>query len=96
MRELLSPARGRGLDVRRFIGQGGSLFLIADQQQAAEAVPVLTALAEHFLRTAQDMANDYRRGGSTRQSPWCSTSWPTAPRSHGWLRSSPTPRDEES
>ena len=39
-----------GLDVRRFIGQGGSLFLIADQQQAAEAVPVLTALAEHFLR----------------------------------------------
>ncbi|WP_344022040.1 type IV secretory system conjugative DNA transfer family protein [Pseudonocardia kongjuensis] len=59
VRDLLSPARGRGLDVRRFIGQGGSLFLIADQQQAAEAVPVLTALAEHFLRTAQDMAMDY-------------------------------------
>lgn len=59
VRELMSPQRGRGLDVRRFIGQGGSLFLIADQQQAAEAVPVLTALAEHFLRTAQDMAMDY-------------------------------------
>lgn len=59
VRDLLSPAHGRGLDVRRFIGQGGSLFLIADQQQAAEAVPVLTALAEHFLRTAQDMAMDY-------------------------------------
>lgn len=59
VREMISPARGRGLDVRRFIAQGGSLFLIADQQQAAEAVPVLTALAEHWLRTAQDMAMDY-------------------------------------
>lgn len=59
LRELLSPPHGRGLDVRRFIGQGGSLFLIADQQQAAEAVPVLTALAEHWLRTAQEMALDY-------------------------------------
>lgn len=59
LREMLSPPRGRGLDVRRFIGQGGSLFLIADQQQAAEAVPVLTALAEHWLRTAQEMALDY-------------------------------------
>lgn len=59
VREMISPARGRGLDVRRFIAQGGSLFLIADHQQAAEAVPVLTALAEHWLRTAQDMAMDY-------------------------------------
>ncbi|MFP5070913.1 type IV secretory system conjugative DNA transfer family protein [Pseudonocardia nantongensis] len=59
LREMLSPPRGRGLDVRRFIGQGGSLFLIADQQQAAEAVPVLTALAEHWMRTAQEMALDF-------------------------------------
>lgn len=59
LREMLSPPPGRGLDVRRFIGQGGSLFLIADQQQAAEAVPVLTALAEHWMRTAQEMALDY-------------------------------------
>lgn len=59
LREMLDPPRGRGLDVRRFIGQGGSLFLIADQQQAAEAVPVLTALAEHWMRTAQQMALDY-------------------------------------
>ncbi len=59
VRELISPAHGHGLDVRRFIAQGGSLFLIADQQQAAEAVPVLTALAEHWLRTAQEMAMDF-------------------------------------
>ncbi|MBP2371985.1 type IV secretory system conjugative DNA transfer family protein [Pseudonocardia parietis] len=59
LRQMLSPPRGRGLDVRRFIAQGGSLFLIADQQQAAEAVPVLTALAEHWMRTAQEMALDY-------------------------------------
>lgn len=59
LRELCSPQPGRGLDVRRFIGQGGSLFIIADQQQAGEAVPVLTALAEHWLRTAQDLALDF-------------------------------------
>ncbi len=59
VRKLISPAHGHGLDVRRFIAQGGSLFLIADQQQAAEAVPVLTALAEHWLRTAQEMAMDF-------------------------------------
>ncbi|MBC3189533.1 TraM recognition domain-containing protein [Pseudonocardia sp. C8] len=59
LREMCSPPRGGGLDVRRFIAQGGSLFLVADQQQAAEAVPVLTALAEHWLRTAQEVALDY-------------------------------------
>lgn len=59
LRDMCSPSPGRGLNVRRLIGQGGSLFLIADQQQAAEAVPVLTALAEHWMRTAQEMALDY-------------------------------------
>lgn len=59
VRQLLSPPPGGGLDVRAFIAQGGSLFLTADQQHAADAVPVLTALVEHWLRTAQDLALDY-------------------------------------
>lgn len=59
VQQLCNPAPGQGLDVARFIRQGGSLFIVADQQQAAEAVPVLTTLAEHWLRTAQDLALDY-------------------------------------
>ena len=57
--ELCSPRPGRGFDARAHIAQGGSLFLIAGQHQAAHAVPVLTALAEHWLATAQQMALEY-------------------------------------
>jgi transcriptional regulator with XRE-family HTH domain len=37
----------------------GSLYLIAGQHQAAQAAPLLTALVEHWLTTAQDMALDF-------------------------------------
>jgi hypothetical protein len=57
--DLCSPRPGHGFDAARHITQNGSLFLIAGQHQAAHAVPILTALAEHWLTTAQQMALQY-------------------------------------
>ncbi|GAA2678800.1 MULTISPECIES: type IV secretory system conjugative DNA transfer family protein [Actinosynnema] len=56
IRRLCSPAPGNDLDVRTLIAQHGSLYLIAGQHQAAQAAPILTALVEHWLTTAQEMA----------------------------------------
>jgi len=53
---LCSPPPGAGLDATRFIREKGSLFLVAGQHQAAQVVPLLTALADHWLTTAQDLA----------------------------------------
>lgn len=59
LRHLCSPSPGEAFDARHHIGHQGSLFLIAGQHQAAQAAPFLTALAEHWLTTAQEMALDY-------------------------------------
>jgi type IV secretory pathway TraG/TraD family ATPase VirD4 len=56
---LCTPTRGHGFDARSHIGQQGSLFLIAGQHQARQVAPLLTALAEHWLTTAQEMALAY-------------------------------------
>lgn len=56
LRELCSPAPGQDLDLRELIAEGGSLYLVAGQREAAGAVPVLTALAEEWLNTAREMA----------------------------------------
>jgi len=56
LRELCSPSAGDGFDARRHIDDAGSLFVVAGQHHAAHAVPVLTALAEDWLTTAQQMA----------------------------------------
>jgi type IV secretory pathway TraG/TraD family ATPase VirD4 len=56
---LCTPRPEQGFDARTHIRQGGSLFLIAGQHQAAHAVPILTALTEHWLTTAQQMALEY-------------------------------------
>ena len=56
---LCTPAPGRGFDARSHIGAQGSLFLIAGQHQAAQVAPLLTALAEYWLTTAQEMALSY-------------------------------------
>jgi type IV secretory pathway TraG/TraD family ATPase VirD4 len=56
---LCSPPRGHGFDARSHIGNQGSLFLIAGQHQARQVAPLLTALAEHWLTTAQEMALAY-------------------------------------
>jgi type IV secretory pathway TraG/TraD family ATPase VirD4 len=44
IRQLCSPAPGQEFDVRAFIAQHGSLYLIAGQHQSAQAAPILTAL----------------------------------------------------
>ncbi|WNV83157.1 TraM recognition domain-containing protein [Umezawaea sp. Da 62-37] len=56
IRRLCSPAPGNDFDARAMIAQHGSLYLIAGQHHSAQAAPILTALVEHWLTTAQEMA----------------------------------------
>lgn len=59
LRELCTPRSDDGFDAKTFIAEQGSLFLVAGQHQAAMAAPLLTALVEHWMTTAQEMALDY-------------------------------------
>ena len=59
LRELCLPTPGEAFDVREFVRRRGSLYLVAGQHQAAMAAPLLTALVEHWLTTAQEMAMEY-------------------------------------
>jgi type IV secretory pathway TraG/TraD family ATPase VirD4 len=54
--ELCSPPPGESFEARAFITQHGSLFLIAGENQAGAATPILTALAEYWIETAREMA----------------------------------------
>jgi hypothetical protein len=56
VRALVEPAPGCGLDVAGMIARGGSVFLIAGEHQAAHAAPLLTALAEQWIATGQELA----------------------------------------
>lgn len=56
---LCSPGPGEGFDAASFIADQGTLFLVAGQHQAAQVAPLLTALVEHWLSTAQDLALTY-------------------------------------
>jgi type IV secretory pathway TraG/TraD family ATPase VirD4 len=56
IRALSTPRAGHGFDAADFIARRGSLYLIAGQHQAAQAAPILTALVEHWLTTAQEAA----------------------------------------
>lgn len=56
LRWLCSPGPGESFDAAEFIAAGGSLYLIAGQEQAAQAAPILTALVDHWLSTAREMA----------------------------------------
>lgn len=56
---LCCPRPGHGFDARSHIGNQGSLFLVAGQHQALQVAPLLTALAEYWLTTAQEMALTY-------------------------------------
>jgi type IV secretory pathway TraG/TraD family ATPase VirD4 len=56
IRRMCSPTPGTGFDARSFLAAHGSLFLIAGQRQAAQAAPILTALAEYWIDTARDLA----------------------------------------
>jgi type IV secretory pathway TraG/TraD family ATPase VirD4 len=59
LRELCTPGPDDAFDAKTFIAEQGSLYLIAGQHQAAMAAPLLTALAERWMTTAQEMALDY-------------------------------------
>ena len=56
IRALCSPPAGTGFDAEAFIAARGSLYLVAGARQAVSVAPILTALAEHWLTTAQTMA----------------------------------------
>jgi type IV secretory pathway TraG/TraD family ATPase VirD4 len=53
---LCTPVSGEGFDAGAHIAAGGSLYLIAGESQAGAATPILTALAEHWIETAREMA----------------------------------------
>jgi type IV secretory pathway TraG/TraD family ATPase VirD4 len=59
LRQLCTPRKGEDFDARSFIAAQGSLYLIAGQHQAAQAAPLLTALVEYWLTTAQEIALNY-------------------------------------
>ena len=53
---LCTPPPGKGFDARDHIKKRGSLFIVAGEHQARQVTPLLTALVEHWLTTAQEMA----------------------------------------
>jgi len=53
---LCSPRPGTGFDAEAFIQSGGALYLIAGEKTTADVAPVLTALVDHVITTARDMA----------------------------------------
>lgn len=57
--ELCSPGPGEEFDAQRFIGLGGTLYLIAGQREDGAIAPVLTALAEEWIDAARSMALRY-------------------------------------
>jgi hypothetical protein len=57
--ELCSPAPGEGFDAEAHIRAGGSLFLVSSPEQAAATAPLLTALADHWINTARQVALTY-------------------------------------
>jgi type IV secretory pathway TraG/TraD family ATPase VirD4 len=59
LRQLCTPEPSDTFDARAFIAEQGSLYLVAGERQAALAAPLLTALVEYWLTTAQEMALDY-------------------------------------
>lgn len=55
LRQLCTPSAGP-FDVQAFLRAHGSVFLVAGEHQAAQAAPILTAFAEHWITTAQQLA----------------------------------------
>ncbi|MEU6643102.1 TraM recognition domain-containing protein [Saccharomonospora sp. NPDC046836] len=56
IRHFATPGPGEELNIDDFLARRGSLFIIAGEHQAPQARPVLTALTEQILTTAQDTA----------------------------------------
>ncbi|GGM76434.1 hypothetical protein GCM10012275_54060 [Longimycelium tulufanense] len=59
LRAMATPTHGGGVNLRTLIHQRGTIFLIAGEHQAAQAAPLLTALTEQWLTTAQDLALEH-------------------------------------
>jgi type IV secretory pathway TraG/TraD family ATPase VirD4 len=56
IRHFCTPEPGEEFDIDDFLTSQGSVFVIAGEHQAPQARPVLTALTEQVLTTAQDTA----------------------------------------
>jgi hypothetical protein len=56
VRALTCPPGAAGLDLEDIIARKGSVFLIAGEEEHAEAIPLLTALTEQWISTARSMA----------------------------------------
>jgi hypothetical protein len=56
IRYFATPSPAEELNIDEFLRRRGSLFIIAGEHQAPQARPVLTALVEQILTTAQDTA----------------------------------------
>ncbi|RZT75469.1 type IV secretory pathway TraG/TraD family ATPase VirD4 [Pseudonocardia sediminis] len=56
VRAFCSPAPNEAVDLRTLIGASGAVYVVAGRRQAPDWVPLLTALAEEWLHTAQAMA----------------------------------------
>jgi hypothetical protein len=59
LRQLRTPRRGEDFDAWAFVAVQGSLYLVVGLHRAAQAAPLLTALVEYWLTTAQEMALGY-------------------------------------
>lgn len=56
LRELSTPTAGQEFDAEAFVVSRGSLFVVSDEHHAADARPLLTALADHLITTQQQLA----------------------------------------
>ncbi|WP_410585502.1 type IV secretory system conjugative DNA transfer family protein [Amycolatopsis sp. lyj-108] len=61
IRDFATPPPGEELDIQDFLLRKGSMFVIAGEHQAPQARPVLTALGEQVVTTAQDLALEQER-----------------------------------
>ncbi|MGH3491723.1 MAG: type IV secretory system conjugative DNA transfer family protein [Sciscionella sp.] len=63
IRRRCVPTPGRPpTDIAEVIGRGGTLYLLGREDPYASASPLMTAVAEHVLDTALDLANGTRWG----------------------------------
>lgn len=56
LQELCSPAPGAGFNVEAALRAQASVYIVAEEQQAAQVAPLLTAFCEHWINTARGMA----------------------------------------
>lgn len=62
LRTMCNPPRGRGVNMRSIIGQHGTIYVIGGSTRTLDAVPLFSALAEEFARTAADLGVNSQPG----------------------------------